>query len=69
MSFETDVSRIEEIAQKLNASETSLEESIALFEEGMRLSKSLEKMLAEAKQKVEAVLSDDPEAAEIQAFE
>lgn len=45
MSFETDISRIEEIAQKLNASDTSLEESIALFEEGMRLAKALEKPL------------------------
>ncbi|NCC65309.1 MAG: exodeoxyribonuclease VII small subunit [Spirochaetia bacterium] len=69
MSFETDVARIEEIAQKLNASDTTLEESIALFEEGMRLSKSLEKILTEAKQKVEIVLSENPEAAEITPFE
>jgi exodeoxyribonuclease VII small subunit len=41
MSFESDVSRIEEIAQKLNKPETSLEESLSLFEEGMRLIQSL----------------------------
>ena len=69
MSFETDVSRIEEIAQKLNAGDTTLEQSIALFEEGMRLSKSLEKMLSEAKQKVEVVLSENVEAVEITSFE
>ncbi len=69
MSFEQDVSRIEEITQKLNASETSLEESISLFEEGMRLSKALEKTLEEAKRKVEIVLGEDPQAAEITPFE
>lgn len=65
MSFETDISRIEEIAQKLNASDTSLEESIALFEEGMSLAKALEKTLAEAKRSVEIVLGENPQEAEI----
>jgi exodeoxyribonuclease VII small subunit len=65
MSFETDISRIEEIAQKLNASDTSLEESIALFDEGMRLAKALEKALAEAKRSVEIVLGENPQEAEI----
>lgn len=65
MSFETDISRIEEITQKLNASDTSLEESIALFEEGMRLAKALEKALAKAKRSVEIVLGEDPREAEI----
>lgn len=65
MSFETDISRIEEIAQKLNTSDTSLEESIALFEEGMRLAKALEKALAEAKRSVEIVLGENPQEAEI----
>ncbi|MBI9095734.1 MAG: exodeoxyribonuclease VII small subunit [Sphaerochaeta sp.] len=68
MSFETDVSRIEEIAQKLNASDTSLEESLALFEEGMLLSKKLEKTLSEAKNRVEIVLGDEQESAEITQF-
>ncbi|MGE4585023.1 MAG: exodeoxyribonuclease VII small subunit [Sphaerochaeta sp.] len=65
MSFETDVARIEEIAQTLNASDTSLEESLALFEEGMRLSKKLEQSLAEAKRKVEQVLGEDTDSIEI----
>ncbi|MGH0053064.1 MAG: exodeoxyribonuclease VII small subunit [Sphaerochaetaceae bacterium] len=69
MSFETDVSRIEEIAQKLNNPETSLEESLALFEEGMRLSKALEKTLSEAKRKVEIILGEDLEEAETTTLE
>ncbi len=69
MSFEKDVSRIEEIAQKLNGSDTTLEESLALFEEGMLLTKALEKTLTEAKRKVEVILSEDTETAEITSFE
>jgi exodeoxyribonuclease VII small subunit len=68
MSFESDVSRVEEIARKLNAAETTLEESLALFEEGMELSKKLEKTLSEAKRKVEIVLGDNPDNAEITEF-
>ncbi|NBK24169.1 MAG: exodeoxyribonuclease VII small subunit [Spirochaetia bacterium] len=69
MSFETDVSRIEEIAQKLNASDITLEQSLALFEEGMRLAKELEKALEEAKRKVEIVLGEETDTVEITNLE
>lgn len=69
MSFESDVKRIEEIAQKLNQMETTLEESLSLFEEGMRLSKALEKTLSEAKRKVEVILSEDLTEAETTVLE
>lgn len=68
MSFESDVSRVEEIVRKLNALETTLEESLALFEEGMELSKKLEKSLSDAKRKVEIVLGENPDNAEITEF-
>ena len=68
MSFESAISRIEEIARKLNASDTSLEESLTLFEEGMTLSRKLEKSLSEAKRKVEIVLGENPDNAEITEF-
>ncbi len=69
MSFETDVSRIEEIAQKLNASDITLVQSLALFEEGMRLAKELEKALEEAKRKVEIVLGEETDTVEITNLE
>ncbi|MDD3056943.1 MAG: exodeoxyribonuclease VII small subunit [Sphaerochaeta sp.] len=69
MSFETDVSRIEEIAQKLNASDITLEQSLALFEEGMKLAKELEKTLEEAKRKVEIVLGEETDTVEITNLE
>jgi exodeoxyribonuclease VII small subunit len=68
MSFESDIARVEEIARKLNASDTTLEESLALFEEGMKLSKKLESSLSEAKRKVEIVLGENPDNVEITEF-
>ena len=65
MSFEEDIKRVEEIADKLSSSLTPLEEDIALFEEGMALTKKLEKILAGAKRKVEIVAGEDPDSAEI----
>lgn len=55
MDFEKNLKRMEEIAEALRNSNTSLEESIKLFEEGMDLSKNLEKGLEEAKRKIEIV--------------
>jgi exodeoxyribonuclease VII small subunit len=58
MTFEKDLERMEEIAAKLRAGNTSLEESLTLFEEGMKLSANLEKNLETAKRKVKKILSD-----------
>ncbi|MCK9547840.1 MAG: exodeoxyribonuclease VII small subunit [Sphaerochaeta sp.] len=62
MSFEEDIKRVEEIADKLSSSRTPLEEAIALFEEGMALTKALEKTLTDAKRKVEMVSGDDTDS-------
>ncbi|MFA5448677.1 MAG: exodeoxyribonuclease VII small subunit [Sphaerochaeta sp.] len=69
MSFEEDIKRIEEIAQKLSTSTTPLEEAIGLYEEGMTLTKKLEKTLGEAKRKVEMVRGQETEQAEITPLE
>jgi exodeoxyribonuclease VII small subunit len=55
MKFEDNLKRMEEIATLLRNSNTSLEESLKLFEEGMDLSKKLESGLEEAKRKIETV--------------
>jgi exodeoxyribonuclease VII small subunit len=62
MKFEDNLKRMEEIAALLRNSNTSLEESLKLFEEGMDLSKKLESGLEEAKRKIETVkLKNDNE--------
>jgi len=53
MAFATDLKRVQDITEKLNNQGTDLEESIKLYEEGMKLVKGLEKQLDAAKRKVE----------------
>ncbi|OGP34152.1 MAG: exodeoxyribonuclease VII small subunit [Deltaproteobacteria bacterium GWC2_65_14] len=55
-SFEEALSGLEEIVAKLESGETRLEESIRLFEEGMRLSAVCQKRLDEADRKIELLL-------------
>lgn len=58
MSFETDLKRLEEITAKLKDEETGLEESLKLYEEAAKLSKSLTKTLEDVKRKIEIVSQD-----------
>lgn len=51
-SFEKDFERLEEISQKLESGDITLEESIKLFEEGVTLSKKLLEALNNAELKV-----------------
>ncbi|MBZ6377187.1 exodeoxyribonuclease VII small subunit [Pacificimonas flava] len=51
--FEVAMRRLEEIVQKLERGEESLEESLALYEEGSRLKKICEEKLAAARVRVE----------------
>ncbi len=57
--FEQRLQRLEKLAEKLRGGSIPLEEAIALFEEGMKLSKSLEKDLARVERKVE-ILTREP---------
>lgn len=53
VSFEEAYKKLEQIAEKLEDPEISLDESIALFEEGVKLSKYCSEVLEKAKQKIE----------------
>jgi exodeoxyribonuclease VII small subunit len=55
-SFEEALKALEAIVAKLESGETKLEESIRLFEEGMRLSAVCQKRLDEADRKIEVLL-------------
>jgi exodeoxyribonuclease VII small subunit len=52
MSFEKKLSRLEEIVNKMESGELSLDDSLKLFEEGVKLSRECNKELNEAEQKV-----------------
>lgn len=54
-TFEQLLSELEEISKKLESEDTTLEESISLFEKGMETSKLCSQILETAKQKIENI--------------
>jgi exodeoxyribonuclease VII small subunit len=55
-SFEAALSRLEEIAARLEAGETGLEDSLVIFQEGMQLSGWCQKKLDEAQKKLKLLV-------------
>ncbi len=56
--FEEAMARLEEIVQELEKGDVPLEQSLKLFEEGIKLSRICNKRLEEAERKVEILLKD-----------
>jgi exodeoxyribonuclease VII small subunit len=57
--FEQRLERLEKLAERLREGSIPLEEAVALFEEGMKLSTSLEKDLSRLERRVE-ILTQEP---------
>ncbi len=55
-AFEEALKSLENVVAKLESGETSLEESVRLFEEGMRLSALCQKRLDDADRKIEVLM-------------
>ena len=60
--FEERLSRLEELAEKIREPDLPLEEAIAVFEEGVKLSKGLERDLSRIQGRVEILLNEPTEA-------
>ncbi len=58
LKFEEALGRLEEIVKALEKGDLPLEESLKIFEEGVRMSKTCLKMLDEAEKKVEILLGN-----------
>lgn len=58
-SFEESVERLEQIVQRLESGELSLEQSLKLFEEGVILARVSQAQLDQAERRVEELLSID----------
>ena len=65
MTFEQAMKRLEEIVTQLESGEAPLDKSMALFEEGTKLSAFLSKTLDEAEQKVLMIQKQDGQEQEI----
>ena len=57
--FETAMKRLEEIVSKMEAGDVPLEESLKLFEEGIKLSRVLNRKLDLAERRVEVLMKDE----------
>ncbi len=58
-SFEESARRLASIVEELEGGELSLEQSLALFEEGVRLARSAEERLTHAERRIEELLGVD----------
>ena len=63
-SFEERLARLEQVAASLKDGKIPLEEAVALFEEGSRLAKTLEKELARVERKVQVLSGETTETGE-----
>lgn len=58
-NFELNLKKLEELVKKLDSDELTLDESIALFEEGMKLSKKCSDKLESAEKKINILLQEE----------
>jgi len=67
--FETAMARLEEIVQGLEQGDLPLEQSLKLFEEGVKLSRICNTRLEEAERKVEVLFKDKDGKLKTRPFE
>ena len=61
VSFETALSELETLVERMETGDLTLEESLKSFEQGVALTRSCQQALAEAEQKVEILTGNDPQ--------
>jgi exodeoxyribonuclease VII small subunit len=57
--FEAAMKRLEDIVEKMEEGELTLDESLKLFEEGIKLSRDLNNRLEQAERRVEELVRDE----------
>ncbi len=57
-SFETSLAELEKIVQALETGDLPLEDSLKLFEKGIKLSRECRKRLANAERRIEILMKD-----------
>ncbi len=56
LDFEKELKRLEEITKKMEDKNLPLDESIKLYEEGLKITETLQKALKAAEEKVEKII-------------
>jgi exodeoxyribonuclease VII small subunit len=62
VSFENSMKKLETVVSKLEGDEVSLEESLKLFEEGVKLMRFCHMRLNEIEEKVQILVADESES-------
>ena len=68
VKFEQAMARLEAIVGELEKGDLPLDESLKIFEEGIRLSKNCLKVLEEAEHKIEVLVQDKNGKRQLKAF-
>lgn len=68
-SFESSLEALEEIVHKLERGDLPLEESLELFEQGIRLSRECQDRLSQAERRIEVLMRDQQGRPVVTAFE
>lgn len=63
-SFEEQMENLEKIVGELEKGELNLDDSVAKFEEGIKISKECSKILEEAEKKITILINEDGELKE-----
>ena len=61
IKFEEQMKKLQEIVEKLERNDIELDESISLYEEGLKLSKTLKDQLAQFEEKIALLNKDSDE--------
>ncbi len=67
-SFEDSMKKLEEVVGKLEGEEVSLEESLKLFEQGVKLMRFCHLRLSEVEEKVQVLVTDEKEGGQLEDF-
>jgi len=68
-SFEASLHRLEEVVERLESGELSLEESLECFEQGVKSAAHCRKLLQEVELKVELLLKDRDDTLNVEDFD
>ena len=63
--FEESLEKLSRLVEKMESGDLSLEDSLKIFEEGIKLSKDCQNALSEAEKKVQALLLEEGQASEL----
>jgi exodeoxyribonuclease VII small subunit len=68
-TFESSLEELERIVRQLEQGELTLEKSLELFEQGVKLSRDCQERLSEAERRIEILMRDNQGRASVRPFD